>query len=314
MTQELAGNVIVPYRIAQAIIDEKVVPGWNLTSYCRDAWENNRHVLTVLWGEKGNFKSALTIIEMYKLLQDWDKVLHWTITSRLEFKDGLKEIAEVCFKKDAKGDLIATHRRIACMNLDDVAVYLPTNLYYVDNQLWSVLKSDFTAIRVGLANLFMSAPKKKDILDLFLSDMNFDCEVKSSKYYTLNRWIQETDPYDRKSNNERAIQLNPPDDPRGYPFNPYEIPTDIFSKYELKRLKLAAGANQSVIDRLDNDEEQAFNRMPLKALANLIYERRNDLLDEKGKLSKSLVMAEFSLGITKAYGAINYLKDSGKVT
>ena len=167
-----------------------MIPDWGLIDYCRNAWNVNGHTNTVIWGEKGNFKSALSLLFGFELLQDWDKVLHWTVTNLDEFKLALKEVTE--------------GKRIAWLNLDDVSVYLPTTLYYTNPKLWEVLKKDFTAIRVFIANLMYSAPKKKDVLKLFIDDVNFEVEAKSSKRYTLQRWIRETDPEDPIKNNSRA--------------------------------------------------------------------------------------------------------------
>ena len=288
----MTNSLQLPPKIAEAIIDEKVIPEWGILDYCRYAWEHNGHTNSCLWGEKGNYKSALSLLFGRDLLKDYDKVLHFTVTSLDEFKELLRETTE-------------SKRRIAWANLDDISVYLPTTLYYRDSKLWELLKRDFTAIRVFLANLMYSAPKKKDVLKLFIDDMNFEVEVKSSMRYTLQRWIHETNPEDRIVNNERAIRLQ-----KNVEFNPFDIPIEIFSKYEVKRLKLAEQTNKEVVDYLDQDEPVNYSRMPIKKIAQLINAEKGRFALANGVVSKARVMGELGLGETKARMVVTYINET----
>ncbi len=285
------GVIYVPPKIASALYDQKIIRHWDLVDYCRDAWERNGHTNTCIWGEKGNFKSAFSLLIGFALLKDWDKVLRWTITSLEEFKGGIKEALEI------------SPRRVAWMNLDDVSVYLSTMLYRTHPKLWEKLKTDFTSIRVSLANLVYSAPKKKDVLRLLTDDMNFEVEVNSSKHYTLNGWIQETDPLDRIQNKQRAIQLR-----EDVPFNPYNIPSSIFTKYEAKRLKLATSEHSELLDVMSNEEVVKYSRMPLVKLAQIIQSDKTRFSNDKG-WSRAKIMGELSLGYVKASQLVNYVKD-----
>lgn len=293
-----------------------VFPGFCAADYMRLAIDILGWECTVIDGVKGQAKSNLLLQRGYAVYQDWEVVLEYLVFEPWRFID-----------------LIGQKGRVPWLAIDDVTVHLPSSLYFTDRELWAELSSNWASYRVKLSCFDCTAPRKDKVVGFILDDLTSDLTCYNRyedlvSHYDFQRWMWLRDLKDPKKKIAKPIKVEDiafPLTPGGLKISPelckgrmvvggeviekkdyytFEksglvgVPRPIFKRYWKRRIELADKAAKRSKELFDkrNRRKNTFEMFVDEA-----KERKDELLNNEGRLDALKIKRMFGIATTKAY-------------
>jgi hypothetical protein len=177
-------DILIDKRLFHYIHLEEVNPAWKWEDYVRDAINRKGSLTKIIEGKKNVGKSAKLLLDGYKVLGDWSKVLDYLIMNLFEF---------ISLFGKTKG------MTVRWLGVDDVNEMFPSFMYNMGGEYrqgYYFLSRKFDSIKERITIFEASTVDKGYVAGFILRHMDVECYVAPNHHFIENVWVKQFNPKD----------------------------------------------------------------------------------------------------------------------
>lgn len=198
-----------------------IMPNWTLEDYLLNAARKGRYATVAIWGEQGSYKSNRLLQQGYWIYQDWDRVL-----ANLVFKP---------YELKAKLKALPMGQRYPWLGWDDVGVHFTSNTFRTDIDAYDAIDAVWASLRVKASVVTLTIPNLSRLARNLKDNVSHECFLGPNAMEQVQRIIR-LQSFDKMESAVFKVLIE-----RG-PFEPFNVPEDVFKEYWERRLVLTEEA------------------------------------------------------------------------